>query len=120
MPNPTLIHPKTVKIDHFLKIVDVFLASGCPATFLPEPVFGEYRPDVYMKDSKNVPMCVEVQLTPISTKKMQTKIDQWVAMNDLEHDAKHLLLVSNNNYDKVKVPEGFKLLRAAIPKEIYT
>lgn len=120
MPNPTLIHPKTVKIDHYLKIVDVFIAAGCPETFLPEPVFGEYRPDAYLKDNKDNPICVEVQLTPISTKRMQSKIDQFECEFGREHDAKIMLLVSNNNYDKVKVPDGFKLARISVPKEVYT
>lgn len=120
MPNPTLIHPRSVKIDHYLKIVDVYIASGCPLVFLPEPAFGEYLPDAYMKDHKGVKMCVEVQLTHISTKKMQTKLDQFAKMYGVEHDAKTLLLVSDVQYSKVKIPDGFKLLRIGVPTEVYT
>lgn len=120
MPNPTLIHPRTVKIDHYLKIVDVFISSGCPTTFLPEPTFGEYRPDAYLKDRNDTPICVEVQLTPISTKKMQHKIDQFEYEFGKEHDSKIILLVSDNKYDKVKIPDGFKLARISVPKEVYT
>ena len=120
MPNPTLIHPRTVKIDHYLKIVDVFIATGYPEVFVPEPKLGDYNPDAYFKDRNGNPLCVEVQLTPISTKKMQTKIDQFVGTYGTEHDSKTIFLVSNSSYDKVKVPSGFQLMKAAVPKEIYT
>lgn len=120
MPNPTLIHPKTVKLEHYLKIVDTYIAAGCPPSFIPEPVFGEYRPDAYMIDRKKNPVCIEVQLTPISTKKMQTKIEQFVNTYNKEHNATTLLLVSDNRYDKITMPKGFTLQRVNIPKEIYT
>jgi hypothetical protein len=81
---------------------------------------GNYRPDVYMKDRKNNPVCVEIQLTHISAKKMQTKIDQFVSEYNKEHDAKIMLLVTDNNYDKIKMPDGFNLVRLPIPKEPYT
>lgn len=120
MPNPTLIHPRTVKIDHYLKIVDFYIYSGCPKVFLTEPKFGDYNPDVYMKDKKGNSICVEVQLTPISTKKMQTKIDEFTAEFGKTHDARIIALVSNNSYSKIKIPEGFKLVKIPIPKEPYT
>jgi len=73
-----------------------------------------------MKDKKGNPICVEVQLTPISTKKMQTKIDQFVSTYGKEHDARIMLLVSNNAYEKVKMPDNFMLVKLPIPKEPYT
>lgn len=120
MPNPTLIHPKSNKIDHSLKIVDFYIHMKCPKVFLVEPKFGEYEPDVYMKDVKGDAICVEVQLTPLSTKKMQTKIDQFTSTFGKEHDAKIMILVSDNNYFNVKMPTDFKLLRFPLPKEPYT
>lgn len=119
MPNPTLIHPRSVKLNHYLKMVDFFIHAGMPKDFLLEPVFGEYRPDAYMRDSKGNPICVEMQLTPISTKKMQTKLEQFVGSFRKEHDAKVMILCSDSSYDKVKIPEGFHLIRLPIPKEPY-
>jgi hypothetical protein len=119
MPNPATLHHRSVKLNHYLKIVDFYIHAGCPKTFLPEPQFKDYKPDVYMKDLKGNPICVEIQITPISTKKMQMKIDQFVSTHNKEHDAKIMLLVSNNAYDKVVVPTGFKLHRIPLPKEPY-
>jgi hypothetical protein len=119
MPNPTLIHPKTVKIDHYLKIVDFYIQAGCPKTFDLEPTFGEYNPDVYMKDLKGNPICVEVQITPISAKKMQTKIDQFVSTFGNKHDAKIMLLVTDSNYSKVSTPPNFKIIKLPMPTEPY-
>lgn len=119
MPNPTIIHPRSVKLEHHLKIVDTYIHVGCPTTFLVEPPFKDYKPDVYMKDLKGNPVCVEVQITPISTKKMQTKIDEFVSTYGKEHDAQVMLLVSNTSYDKVKIPDKFKLVRIPMPTEPY-
>jgi hypothetical protein len=119
MPNPTLIHPRTVKIDHYLKIVDCYIHFGCPDVFEVEPAYKTYNPDVYMKDRKGNAICVEVQITPISTKKMQTKIDQFVSTYGKGHDAKIMLLISNQEYHKVVMPPSFKLVRIPIPKEPY-
>jgi hypothetical protein len=119
MPNPAVMHHRSIKIDHHLKIVDFFIHAGCPTMFLIEPKFGEYEPDVYMKDLKGNSICVEVQLTPISTKKMQKKVEQFLSSFGKEHDAKVMLLVSNNEYGKVTMPEGFQLLKIPMPKEPY-
>lgn len=120
MPNPTLLHPRSIKIDHYLKIVDFYIHTGCPETFVPEPNFKGYKPDVYMKDLKGNPICVEIQITPISTKKMQSKMDEFVSTYKKEHDATIMLLVSNNIYDKITIPDNFKLVRLPMPKEPYT
>lgn len=117
MPNPTLIHPRSVKLDHQLKIVDFYIHTGCPKKFIIEPKLGEYNPDVFMKDLKENSVCAEIQITPISTKKMQSKIDEFVSMYGKEHDAKIMLLVSNSVYDKVIIPNNFKLIRIPLPKE---
>lgn len=120
MPNPTLIHPRTVKIDHYLKIVDCYIHFGCPEVFHPEPCYKSYEPDVYMKDRKGNAICVEVQITPISTKRMQKKIDEFVAsFGKKEHDAKIMLLVSNQDYPKITIPSSFRLVRIPLPTEPY-
>jgi hypothetical protein len=108
------------KIDHHLKIVDFYIHSGMPEIFIPEPNFKNYKPDVYMKDKQGNPICVEIQLTPISTKRMQVKMDEFVSTHGKEHDAKIMLLVSNNEYGKVTFPSSFKLVRIPIPDEPYT
>ena len=121
MPNPSLIHPRTVKITHYLKIVDFYITYGCPDMFVPEPVLGEYLPDVYMRDGNNVPYCVEIQLTPISHAKMQKKIDSFVKTYKQKlHDAKTFLLVTDNRYDRLEIPSEFTIERMTVPKEVYT
>lgn len=119
MPNPTLIHPKGVKIDHYLKIVDFYIHVGCPPIFVPEPNYKNYKPDAYMHDKKDNPICVEIQLTPISNNKMQKKIDEFVSTYGKEHDAKILLLVSDTAYKDIKIPKTFKLVRIPTPHEPY-
>jgi hypothetical protein len=120
MPNPAILHTRSIKIEHHLKIVDFYIKAGCPATFIPEPNWKTYKPDVYMKDQKGNAICVEIQLTLISSKKMQTKVDEFVkAHGKKEHDAKIMLLVSNHEYPKVKMPAPFKLYTIPIPDEPY-
>lgn len=119
MPNPTLIHPRTVKIDHYLKIVDFFILMGCPSKFLPEPTLGEYKPDVYFIDGNGQNVCVEIQLTPISAKKMQKKLDQFVSTYN-KHKSTILLIVSEKEYTSLKVPSGFHVEHMSVPKEPYT
>lgn len=119
MPNPAVLHHRSVKLDHHLKIVDFYIHVGCPSKFVIEPKLGEYNPDVFMKDRQDNSVCVEIQLTPISTKKMQQKIDQFVKEYGKEHDAKIMLLVTNNEYGKVMMPDGFKLIKIPVPSEPY-
>lgn len=119
MPNPATLHHRSVKLNHQLKIVDFYIHTGCPETFIPEPNFKEYKPDVYMKDKKGNAICVEIQITPISSKKLQTKIDQFVSTYGKEHNAKVMFLVSDNNYNQAKTPSGFSLIRLPLPKEPY-
>lgn len=119
MPNPSIIHPRSVKIDHHLKLVDFYIQTGCPAHFLLEPKFGDYEPDAYLKDLKGNAICAEVQITPISNKRMQNKIEQFTSMYGKEHDARVLLLATNNDYTKIHVPKGFKLIKIPLPNEPY-
>lgn len=120
MPNPAVMHHRSVKLEHQLKIVDFYIHTGCPPTFQVEPQWKVYKPDVYMKDKMGNSICVEIQITPISTKKMQLKIDQFVSTYTKEHDAKIMLLVSNQEYPKVVMPSGYKLIRLPLPMEPYS
>ena len=119
MPNPATLHTRSIKIEHHLKIADFYIHAGMPEVFIPEPNFKNYKPDVYMKDKTGKPICVEIQLTPISTKRMQQKIDEFVSTFGKEHDATVMLLVSNNEYGKVTIPSSFKLVRIPLPDEPY-
>jgi hypothetical protein len=120
MPNPAVLHHRSIKIDHQLKIVDFYIHTGCPTHFLVEPPFKNYKPDVYMRDLKGNAICVEIQITPISNKKLQTKIDEFVSTYKKEHDAQVMFLVSDSMYKDVKMPKGFNLIRLPMPKEPYT
>jgi hypothetical protein len=117
--NPSPIHHKSNKIEHQLKIVDFFIQAGTPERFLIEPIFGTYEPDIFFKDKNNNSICVEIQLTPISYNKMQTKINQFVSEWGKEHDSKIFVLCSNQNYNKLKIANGFKIIKQSVPKEIY-
>lgn len=119
MPNPAILHHRSVKLEHYLKIVDFYIHTGCPKHFTPEPNWKIYKPDVYMKDRMGNDICVEIQITHISTKKVQTKIEQFVSTYGTEHSARVMLLVTNNSYDKVVMPSGFSLIRLPLPKEPY-
>lgn len=115
--NPSPIHHKSNKIEHHLKIVDFFISAGCPERFLIEPIFGSYEPDIFFKDQNNNSICVEIQLTPISHKKMQTKINQFVSEYGKEHDSKVFVLCSDSSYKNLKIPNGFKMIKQCVPKE---
>jgi hypothetical protein len=117
-PNPTPIHHKSNMINHHLKIVDFYIDAGCPDKCIIEPIFGTYQPDLFFKDKRENSICVEIQLTPISNKKMQTKINQFVSEYGKEHDSKILVLCSDYKYNKLNISSGFKLITKPIPKEI--
>jgi len=111
------INPNSNKINHYLKIVDFYLQAGKPNVFVVEPECGCYEPDIYFKNNKGEPICVEIQLTVISHKKMQRKIDDFVKESGKTHDSKKLMICSDYHY-KVKMPSGFHLIRQGLPKEI--
>lgn len=114
--NPSQIHHKSNKIDHHLKIVDYFIALGCPKNFIIEPMLGDYEPDIFMKDRTQRSICIEIQLTKVANKKMQDKLDLFVKEYGREHDAKTFVVVSDIKY-KLKVPNGFSLKYYKLPKE---
>lgn len=115
--NPSPIHHKSNKIDHYLKIVDFYIAVGCPENYLIEPLFGNYEPDLFFKDNSGKNICVEVQLTPISHKKMQEKINKFIKEFNQNHDSNILVLCSNYDYKNVEIPKGFRLIKQSIPSE---
>jgi hypothetical protein len=117
--NPSPIHHKSNKINHYLKIVDFYISAKTPERFLIEPIFGSYEPDVFFKDANNNSICVEIQITPISTVKMQTKVNQFMNEYGKEHDSKILVICSDYPYHKIKVKNGFKLIKQPLPKEIH-
>jgi ribosomal protein S18 len=116
--NPSPIHHKSNKIEHCLKFVDFYIERGCPERFLIEPVFGSYEPDVFFKDKSNNSICVEIQISPISFNKMQRKIEQFVSEYGKEHDSHVFVLCTNQNYSALKMPQGFKLVKQPLPKEV--
>lgn len=115
--NPSPIHHKSNKLDHALKIVDTFIELGQPGNCLIEQAFGIYEPDLFFKDHFNRSVCAEVQLTKISSVKMQKKLDQFVKESGKTHDAKLIMLFTDYPYSKLSVPTGFKLIVKAMPKE---
>jgi hypothetical protein len=51
---------------------------------------------------------------------MQKKVDEFVSTYKKEHDAKIMLLVTDNEYGSVKMPSTFSLVKIPIPKEPYS
>jgi hypothetical protein len=117
--NPSPIHHKSNKIDHHLKIVDFYIQAGCPENFLIEPLLGTYEPDIFFRDKNNKSITVEIQLTPISHKKMQEKMNHFVSEYGKNHDSKTIVLCSNNQYNKLQIPKDFRLIKQSIPSEIF-
>lgn len=112
MPNPTLIHPESSKIRHFLAIADFYIQAGKPEIYEVEPTIAEeYRPDAYMRLGE--PIIVEVQRTRISVKRMQDKVD-WFAKTHKQgkHDAKSLWIVTDVPYP-ISIPIGYKVKQIA-------
>ena len=67
------------------------------------------------KTGKNI--CVEIQLTPISAKRMQAKIDAFAKEYKVNHDSKTLVICSATPY-KIKKPDNISVLFQNIPEEI--
>lgn len=121
MPNPAILHHRSIKIDHHLKIVDFFIHAGMPRVFHVEPNWKTYKPDVYMKDRMGNNICVEIQITPISSKKMKTKTIEFMeSFKKKEHEATIMLLVSNQAYSQIDLPKPFKLVRLPMPNEPFS
>lgn len=116
--NPSPIHPNSNKISHHLKITDYFITLKHKSAFLIEPTFGQYQPDIYFIDNNKVTVCVEIQLTKISIKKMQQKVNQFVSEYGNEHDSKIMLICSNTEYKGLLFPKGFQVLNYPLPPEI--
>lgn len=106
--NPSPIHHKSNKLDHYLKIVDTFIDLEQPKDCLIEQPFGSYIPDLFYKDHFNRSVAVEVQLTKISLKKMQAKLNNFAKEYNVNHDAKLIMLYSDYSYSGLSIPAGFK------------
>jgi hypothetical protein len=111
------VNPKSNKIEHYMKIVDFYLERGRPKNFIVEPSLGSYEPDIFFKDKSDNSICVEIQITAISHKKMQTKVDAFIKEYGKEHDSKIFVICSDYHY-KIKIPNGFKLVRQRVPCEL--
>lgn len=116
--NPSPINHRSNKIEHHLSIVDFYIQAGYPTDFIIEPSLGKYEPDIFFRNKTRKTICVELQLTPISHKKMQTKINQFVSEFNKNHDSKTIVICSNNPYNKLEIPDGFSLIKQSIPSEI--
>jgi hypothetical protein len=113
MPNPSLIHLRSASTDHFLGLVDLYIALGQPQVYTVEPqITEEYRPDAYTR--LPAPVLIELQRSTISSKKMQQKVDQFVkSSQEKKHDARTLLIVTDRPYS-IKVPSGFNVVQRSM------
>jgi len=111
MPNPTLIHPRSTHIEHWMAIADFYIHAKYPQTFVIEPSLNghSYRPDIYYKDEKGKSYIVEIQRSRISNKDMQQKVNNFVdSYFKRAHDATTFTLVTDMNF-KLTIHEGFTL-----------
>lgn len=107
MPNPTLIHPNSTRINHFLALVDFYIFIGQPDIYQVEPdLKHSYSPDVYtILDNEHI--IIEMQLSNKSNKVMQEKVNGFVdSYVRGKHAAKRMWIVSDKKYN-VKVPSGY-------------
>lgn len=112
-------NPKNQKVDHQLKIVDTFIEFGMPDQCLIEPQLGSYEPDLFYKDHFNRSVCVEVQLTRISHKRMQEKINHFIKEEGVNHDARLFIIVSHFKFDSFHYDQTkYKVIQKEMPKEI--
>lgn len=109
------INHRSVHINHHLKIVDAYIKMNCPKNFDVERIFGIYEPDIYTIDKSHL-LCVEIQLTQISNKKMQQKINQFMAEFD-KHKSRVFYLMSDYKYTKLTIDDRFQLIQDDLPKE---
>lgn len=112
-------NPKNQKVEHQLKIVDTFINIGCPDQCLIEPELGSYEPDLFYKDHFNRSVCVEVQLTRISLKKMQDKVNNFMKEEGKNHDARLLVICADRDYSMVTFDkQKYKVKFEPLTKEI--
>jgi hypothetical protein len=107
MPNPSIIHPRSEKLQHYLGLVDIYIRLDKPSleNWKVEPqVTKEYRPDAALRSGNQI-ILIEYQRTPISTKRMQEKVDNFHKTYDL-HKSKTLWVFSHKEYN-VTIPQGF-------------
>ena len=114
MPNPALIHLKSMKTDHFLGLVDIFIQLKQPPIYEVEPIVNDdYRPDAYTRID-GAPVIIEYQRTIISSKRIEYKVNAFVeSFYRKQHDAKTLMIVTDHPY-KVGTPPGFTVLQKQI------
>ncbi|HFJ9368460.1 TPA: hypothetical protein ACGW8Q_005704 [Bacillus cereus] len=85
-PNPSGIKKDSMKIPHFLKIVDMYLALREyeePKVFMIEPKFGKdyAEPDILCV-WKGIPLFIEVQRTHYSSRVMSSKTSLYEKLYD--------------------------------------
>lgn len=113
MPNPTLIHPESQNVRHFVGIAELYLQLGKPKIYEVEPqVNDHYRPDIYTHAV--APTVIEYQRSRISQKRMQVKVDLFVeSFRAGDHDARKLWVLSDTPYD-LKIPQDFQLIQSPL------
>jgi hypothetical protein len=110
-------NPKNQKNEHQLKIVDAAIELNCYDHCVIEPTFGVYEPDLFYKDHFNRLVCVEVQLTKISAKRMQEKVNNFIKEKQ-QHGAGLLYIVSDHNYNDIRYDQTkAKINFMELPKE---
>jgi hypothetical protein len=98
--------------------VDTFIDLGMPSQCAIEPQLGSYEPDLFYKDHFNRSVCVEVQLTNISQKRMQEKINTFIKEEGKNHDARLLYIISDCKFDTFHYDtKKYKIILKEMPKE---
>lgn len=111
MPNPALIHKQSSHLNHYLAIADLYITLNQPEPYEVEPFISEeYRPDVSTV-LDGTPVLIELQRSIISNKKMQEKVNNFVATHRKDsHKAKTLLVITDYRYD-LQAPPGYAVVQ---------
>lgn len=100
------IRHNTSKQDHYLAVVDTYIELGMPDFFDVEPSLKSYQPDVYCRIGHQL-WCIEVQLSKVSSAKIQKKINEFTkSYQREEHDALNLWIKTSYRWSELQAPSG--------------
>lgn len=103
--NPPMIHTQSSKINHYLGLAEIYIRMGTPEKFTIEVKIADDFITDAVTEIDGTPVLIELQRSVVSTRKMQDKVDKFVAHYN-KHGAKHMWIFTDKPYD-LSVPRGF-------------
>lgn len=100
-----MIHTQSSKINHYLGLAEIYLRLGQPDSFdIEVKIADDFITDA-VTTLQDTPVLIELQRSIVSNRKMQDKVDKFVAHYE-KHHARHLWIFTDKPYD-ISVPSGF-------------